>query len=199
MSSAPWSIGGSERPRDRRKPLPSEYLDRLTGPCRSFAQPVSARNGGSQGGASSLLEEPRVPGSMKGPTLVQPGLACSGIGVQFPVEYACFQSDPAGDARPLRRSHRVGRSWIESGHRVFAACCRQTTQSGQNDFPKAASQPQQGSANRNAPKLPLATSPNRPIAALQPSVKVIIGQAALLRLQTLMLKVATRIELALST
>jgi len=73
------------------------------------------------------------------------------------------------------------------------------TQSGQNDFPKAASQPQQGSANRNAPKLPLATSPNRPIAALQPSVKVIIGQAALLRLQTLMLKVATRIELALST
>ncbi len=74
-----------------------------------------------------------------------------------------------------------------------------STQSGQNDFPKAASQPQQGSANRNAPKLPLATSPNRPIAALQPSVKVIIGQAALLRLQTLMLKVATRIELALST
>ena len=39
---------------------------------------------------------------MKGLTLVQPGLACCGIGVQFPVEYACFQSDPAGDARPLR-------------------------------------------------------------------------------------------------
>ena len=73
------------------------------------------------------------------------------------------------------------------------------TQSGQNDFPKAASQPQQGSANRNAPTLPLATSPNRPIAALQPSVKVIIGQTALLRLQTLMLKVARRIEQALST
>lgn len=34
-----------------------------------------------------------------------------------------------------------------------------STQSSQNDFPKAASQPQQGSANRNAPKLPLATSP----------------------------------------
>lgn len=102
MSSVPWSIGGNERPRDRSKPLPSRYLDRLAGPCRCLAQPIPARNGGSQGGASSLLEEPRVPGSMKGPTLVQPGRACYGIGVQFPVEYACFQSDPAGDARPLR-------------------------------------------------------------------------------------------------
>jgi hypothetical protein len=39
---------------------------------------------------------------MKGLTFVQPGLACCGIGVQFPVEYACFPSDPAGDARPRR-------------------------------------------------------------------------------------------------
>jgi hypothetical protein len=101
MSSAPWSIGGHERPRDRSE-LPSGYVDRLAGLCRCMAQPIPARNGGSQGGASSVLEELRVPGSMKGLTFVQPGLACCGIGVQFPVEYACFRSDPAGDARPLR-------------------------------------------------------------------------------------------------
>ncbi len=91
-----------ERPRDRSEPLTSGYLDRLAGLCRCMTQPIPARNGGSQGGASSLLEELKVPGSMKGLTLVQPGLACCGIGVQFPVEYACFPSDPAGDARPRR-------------------------------------------------------------------------------------------------
>jgi hypothetical protein len=39
---------------------------------------------------------------MKGLTFGQRGLACCGIGVQFPVEYACCQSDPAGDAWPRR-------------------------------------------------------------------------------------------------
>jgi len=64
-------------------------------------------------------------------------------------------------------------------HRVLA------TPSGQNDFPKAASQPQQGSANRNAPKLPLATSPIRPKAETRPPQQrsaakaVVVSEAAI--------------------
>lgn len=47
----------------------------------------------------------------------------------------------------------------------------ESTQNGHSDFPKAASQPSPGSANRNARKLPLATSRNRPEAEICPSPK----------------------------
>jgi len=52
-------------------------------------------------------------------------------------------------------------------HSGFRAVRQQGAQNGRSCFPIAAGQPNPGSANLNAPKLPVATSPSRPQAVLQ--------------------------------